>query len=339
MERTAGRGIEALRARSFNSISKHNSTLPSEALLDVLTTLRALLLNDDAAPRQSFDAAGFRSYLTAQGKTRRTTKDIVNYARRFGHVLESGGEDASVLMTLSPRNKHHAMTALANLAKFQGCYDEWMQIKRRYNLRWSKGVDAMAAFEKFFDPSMSVEAMIARVKAMIHVLPPHMGKVVRFAAITGLRPSEACESVMLLNNNSGGGKKGLPIGTPLTLSPNGEKVSLIGETLNYYNQEQQCLEHFRFPAQFLRQTKKAYLSFITLDNLQPIVNLGGKSPSWNAIRSQCSVRGVKMEMHLTRKIFASHLSACGIQSEVIDFLQGRVSPRSLAGITCGRKRT
>jgi hypothetical protein len=125
--------------------------------------------DDDAAPRQSFssffDAASFRSYLTAQGKTRRTTKDIVNYARRFGHVLES--RDASVLMTVSPRNRHHAMTALANLAKFTGQYDQWMQIKRRYNLRWSKGVDAMAAFEKFFDPDMTIESMVRLIRRVI----------------------------------------------------------------------------------------------------------------------------------------------------------------------------
>ncbi|HKG71455.1 MAG TPA: integrase [Nitrososphaeraceae archaeon] len=32
-----------------------------------------------------------------------------------------------------------------------------------------------------------------------------------------------------------------------------------------------------------------------------------------------------MDMRLCRRIFASHLSNCGIQSEIIDFLQGRTS--------------
>jgi hypothetical protein len=124
----------------------NNTSLPSRR--DVLTTLRAELADDntDAALRQSFlssssssfDAAGFRRYLTAQDKTRKMIKDIVNYADRFGHVLQS--RDASVLMIVSPRNRHHAMTALANLAKFTGQYDDWMQIKRRYSLKWSKGV-------------------------------------------------------------------------------------------------------------------------------------------------------------------------------------------------------
>ena len=40
---------------------------------------------------------------------------------KYARVLDTG--NASVLMTLSPRNKHHAMSALANLAKYTGRYD------------------------------------------------------------------------------------------------------------------------------------------------------------------------------------------------------------------------
>ena len=36
-----------------------------------------------------------------------------------------------------------------------------------------------------------------------------------------------------------------------------------------------------------------------------------------------------MDMRLCRKIFASHLRNEGIQSEVVDLLQGRVSPSIL----------
>jgi hypothetical protein len=206
--------------------------------------------------------------------------------------------DAAPLLSLSPRNKHHAMTALANLAKFSGRYDQWLSMRQRYNLKWSKG-DSLQAFERFFNPDLSLDVMLSKVKGMMEVLPPHMAAVVRFACLTGLRPSEACESVKLL------------------------RVENIGK--GYYNPERQALEHFRF-SQFLRQTKKAYISFITLDNLQPIVNLCRKTPTWNNIRLACRRACVRMEMHLCRKIFASYLSASGIQSEIIDFLQGRVNP-------------
>lgn len=94
---------------------------------------------------------------------------------------------------------------------------------------------------------------------------------------------------------------------------------------NKDNPERQALEHFRFPDVFLRTTKKAFISYITLDNLQPITKMGSKTPGYNAIRLTCKRRHIDMDMSLCRKIFASWLRKEGIQPEVIDLLQGRVS--------------
>jgi len=58
-----------------------------------------------------------REWLQSQGKTKATIRETINYAKRFAIVLITG--DASALLTLSSRNKQHAMTALANLAKYQ----------------------------------------------------------------------------------------------------------------------------------------------------------------------------------------------------------------------------
>jgi hypothetical protein len=159
VKRTAGQGIEALRAR-FNSSS--TLTVPNgEALRDILTTLRA----PSYSPRAQIETeavskietkieTGFKEWLQAQGKTKATVKEIVNYAKLYSSVLDLG--DASGLVALSPRNRHHAMTALANLSKYQGRYDRWLDIRRRHNLKWSNP-DSMAVFERFFNPDMSLE--------------------------------------------------------------------------------------------------------------------------------------------------------------------------------------
>lgn len=97
----------------------------------------------------------------------------------------------------------------------------------------------------------------------------------------------------------------------------------------YYDPKQQTLRHYLFPHIFLRATKKAYLSYITPENLQPIANLRDKTPTWNAIRLTCRRRNTDMEMRLCRKIFASWLRKAGIQPEVVDMLQGRVPPSVL----------
>ena len=166
-------------------------------------------------------------------------------------------------------------------------------------MHWTNGNESLQALHRFFDTDLTVESMLQRVKEMMCALPVSMALVVRYALLTGLRPSEACQSVRLLN-----------VRQCFT---------------DYYNPEQQCLQHYKFPDIFLRATKKAYLSYITLDNLQPIANLGAKTPSLAAISSACKRRNVQISTNLTRKIFASYLRQRGIELEIVDLLQGRVS--------------
>jgi hypothetical protein len=253
----------------------------------------------------SSSSSSFHNWLASQHKSRWTIKQNEIYAVRFGHILETG--DAAELLTLSPRNRHHALAALAALSKFSGRYDRFLQIRQNYNLKWSSGNDSLRALQRFFDPEMTLDSMLQRIREMIRVLPTAMAAIIRFACLIGLRPAEVVECVRLLNTQ------------PRDL-----------QSLPYYNEERQTLEHFRFPSIFLRQTKKAYLSFITLDNLQPIVNLGCKTPpTWNAIRLTCRRRGINMDMRFCRKVFSSWLRQSEIMPEVVDMLQGRVSPNIL----------
>jgi Archaeal phage integrase len=238
-------------------------------------------------------------------------------------VLDTG--NASTIAALSPRNKAHAMAAIAALSKYTGQYEQWLAIRRRYNLKWTKG-DSLQAMERFFNPALSLESMLSKVKEMIRVLPANMAAIIKFAVLTGLRPVEACESVRLLN---------------APLSPNGEQIGRA-ETLSsfeerahqlvssYYNAEQQCLEHFRHPDIFLRATKKAYISYLSRDNYHYFANLGPKSPTWSMISYACKRKGVNMDMRLCRKIFASWLIQAGVDSNSVDMLQGRCPVSVLA---------
>lgn len=126
------------------------------------------------------------------------------------------------------------MEALATYAKYTGCYHSWQQIRQSYSLRWTNGDGSLRSLQWFFNTELSLEKIIELVKEMAHKLPPLMGEIVRFGALTGLRPAEILESVRLINN-----KETFP---------------------DYYNAEQMTLQHFKFPAIFLRHTKKASIS-------------------------------------------------------------------------------
>jgi hypothetical protein len=69
------------------------------------------------------------------------------------------------LISLSPRNRQHALTALASLSKYQGRYDEFLQLRQRYNLKWSSPGATMQAMQRFFNLDLTIDSMLSRIKA------------------------------------------------------------------------------------------------------------------------------------------------------------------------------
>jgi len=106
--------------------------------------------------------------------------------------------------------------------------------------------------------------MLQRIKEMIQVLPPAYGSIIKFACLTGLRPAEAAEAVKLINDKD--------------------------KSQMYYKPERNALEHFHFPDIFFRQTKKAYISFVSPEMLLEIVKDDGiKSPHHLQLHQSCSL--------------------------------------------------
>jgi len=237
----------------------------------------------------------FLTYLKAQNK--RNAKQIMCYAQRYYHVIATG--DATAIASLSSGAlRRHAMEALTSLSKYLGCYDRWQQIRKRYSLHWTNGDESLHALQRFFDPNLSLDYMFQKIREMVNRLPCHMSRVILFGTLIGLRPAETVQAVRLIND------------------PEAFKI--------YYDPVQQCLVHYKFPSQFLKPTKKCYLSFVN-DQILGIAKIDGKTPSYEAIRKACKRRSLSMNMRFTRKLFASWLRKEGIAPEIVDLLQGRVS--------------
>jgi hypothetical protein len=87
--------------------------------------------------------------------------------------------------------------------------------------------------ERFFNPELSMDKLLDKIREMIRILPEPMGTVVRHACLTGLRPVEACESVRLIHNEP--------------------------TFREYYDPVGLVLQDYKYPQQFLRMTKKAFV--------------------------------------------------------------------------------
>jgi hypothetical protein len=138
--------------------------------------------------------------------------------------------------------------------------------------------------------------MLEYVKQVLAVLPRSHANVLIFGTLTGLRPVEACNSVRLIHTD-------LP---------------------NYLNSDLYILEHFKWKDIFIRSTKKSFISVMT-DRLLQIAK-GADAQSYTSIYAYLHKCGLPMRMNYCRKIFGTHLRYSSIESEMVNLLEGRLSP-------------
>jgi hypothetical protein len=143
------------------------------------------------------------------------------------------------------------MKAISSLAKFTGMQDDWLAIRKRYGLQWSTGREKIEAFNRFLDNTRSLDTMLHWLREAIEALPVPYSRFLLFCTLTGLRGSEAVESVRLLNRV---------------------------DRRDYYNPEQQILQHYRFPDLFIRRTKAVYISVVN-DEIIGIAKKIDKTPT------------------------------------------------------------
>jgi intergrase/recombinase len=127
-------------------------------------------------------------------------------------------------------------------------------------------------------------------------LPSDYGNIILFTTLTGLRPDEALKALSLLKEGS----------------------------TEYIDCERMMLLHYRFPDMFLRVSKKAFVSIINKD----LIEIGNATPmdiTYSSVRKRLKGLNISMHLYYCRKVFATYLRNKGIEPEIIDLLQGRIS--------------
>jgi len=246
------------------------------------------------------DLVGYQEYL-GKNFNKHTAKARYSYSIKYYKVLTNG--DASSLVVLSYDKRMHVMKALATLSKFLGCYDKWKDIVQNYHLRWSDRSNGagtsqgLEIFHKIYGND-NYQEMIIQLKDACLKLDKKYSSVLLYCALTGLRPAEACSSLVLLKERRE----------------------------DYLAKDNKLLEHFRFPSVFLRRTKNAYISIVS----ESLLELGAHSSpvSYNSLRLALRRKEIKMNISICRKIYATFLRNEGVEQEMIDLLQGRI-PKSV----------
>ncbi|HET6588727.1 MAG TPA: hypothetical protein VFG45_01030 [Candidatus Nitrosocosmicus sp.] len=238
----------------------------------------------------------FKTYLINEQHSQASIRDRLSYAKRFYHIVER--KDASSITTITPDVKTYVMKALAALSKFMGIYDDWLEIIKRYNLKWSNGNRSLTTFKQIFEENAdNLNSMIKCIKEVTSFLPLEYKNVLLFTTLTGLRPDEAQKAIWLIKTKES----------------------------EYVDNDRGFLKHYQFPSIFLRQTKNTYVSIINDQILEIAKGVPTKERYLVGLRKRVLKKGYKMNMYYCRKVFATYLRNNGIEPEIIDLLQGRIS--------------
>jgi hypothetical protein len=114
----------------------------------------------------------FKAYLIAQKQSKSSIRNKVGYAQRFYYILET--KDANDILKLSHGSKTHTMKALASLSKFLGKFDLWLDIIKKYQLKWAESDKSIKIFKSIFNSEgngESIDKMIGWIKDVSKILP------------------------------------------------------------------------------------------------------------------------------------------------------------------------
>jgi intergrase/recombinase len=226
----------------------------------------------------------------------KNAKELFRYAQRFAYILEKPGL-ASQLLMLTKDVRRLAMSSLSNLSKYLGIYEQWKQTIRNFGLKW-ESTSCLEAFLSILNSD--VNETETWLKQVIQKLPKEYSTVLVFDALTGLRPNEAVMSCRLITELS-------------------EKKILD----RYSDKDLLMLQHFKFPELFLRRSKNAYISFITPQLLNIVLETKPKV-KYTALDTKIGRLGFPIKTKQLRKLHATTLRTY-LPQELIDLLQGRIS--------------
>jgi intergrase/recombinase len=205
----------------------------------------------------------------------------------------------SKLLMFSKDKQRLVMSALSNLSKFLGTYQQWKESIKNNGLKWSK-VDTFESFMRIMNNN-HIDLLEWHKKAS-DILKDNEKLYFKFMLLSGLRKNEGVQSFNLI----------------ITLFRNGRLA-------DYFNESLSMLEHYKF-RQFLRRTKNAYITFACKDLIMQIAK--SQPVSYPAIRKCLERRGLKLRIKELRSYYASFMVRHNIISEEVDLLQGRI-PKSV----------
>jgi hypothetical protein len=243
---------------------------------------------------EAVDWYKFENWLK-QTHTSRFSRDIVIYAKRYLSYLQSGNLSEIALMT--PGKRRMIMTSLSNLSKFLGIYEDWKRMVNAYQLKWSDRSTDEIIIERLTKVK-DVDDVFNWIRQVKDVRPD-FSDLLNLMAFSGMRLIEAVESYNLII-----------------------QLHKEGRLSDYYNEQTEALEHYKFRERFLRKAKKTYISFVPKSLVLRIAE-NGKQLNKHGVCTGIQRHGLPLRFGDIRELHGSIMSKYLSEVEV-NFLHGRI---------------
>jgi hypothetical protein len=221
---------------------------------------------------------------------------LFNYAQLYSECLFK--RDLGKVRDLPDSLRPNILKALSALAKFTGYYEDWKGLLKNYGLSWvGRSADDIVIdrLTNVQDPD-EIWNWIKTVKQE----RPGLTELLDLMAVSGLRFIEGVNSYNLMI-----------------------KLKLEHKLESYFAQDKSTLEHFRFKEIFLRNTKKAFVSFVPFELITKI-SKADILPTADAVKKLVQKRGLQLRFGDIREAHGTFMTKYLKESE-INFLHGRVT--------------
>jgi len=219
------------------------------------------------------------------------------YVRKYHYLINGNLRE---LDNLTESTKATVIKALIILSKFLGIHPLFKQRLLDYGIKIHRP-NSFDTFLRILNSNNNNNSILEWLKQVSPILNDNERIFLKFCLYTGLRKSEAITSfnrIIELNNKG-----------------------LLNE---YYDKNLNCLMHFKYPKDFIRNTKNCFISFIPEELLKQICN--SKKVTYEMIRKRLFRNSQKIRINELRDYFGTFLLQHGILEAEINLCQGRIPP-------------
>jgi len=247
-------------------------------------------------PSNAFDLNSYKEFLLNK-YAREYAKIQFNYIRKYGYLIDDPGQ----MQNLPASIRSNVLKSLTNLSKYLGRYETFRTQLKNYGIKWINGDNSFNSFLAIINNKHSTLGQW--YKDAMAILPEYEKLYLKFVLLSGLRKEEAIKSIALI-----------------------QKLSRENRLNEYFNESLGILEHFKYGELFLRNTKNCYISIVSTDLIQQLVN--SKPICYTTLRKHLEKHKRTIRIKELRSYYATYLRKNGILAEFVDLIQGRI-PKSV----------